>query len=454
LATGLAVALRKRGVSLSCCVTGQALHQALIYNRISRRYSRVLDRRMLTPDQVLESLYQAGLGADLILIDGQAGFYDGVAAGDTRGSDADFARRTKTPTILLTDVPEYSNSLAALIKGYSEFLDGVDVQGIVGNRLSLPQNADPFMPNPALAFLNEVMGVYRLPSFVGGLPTATFPTPLPPPSFSQAENCTSLAMQFFLDVGSLIANHVDIDKILSIAQTAPEIDLQHEITPPQNRRCRIAVTDDSSFNVCFQDNLDLLKYYGAELVNFSPLADSNLPRRVSGIYITGAYLRSYGEELSRNDQMRASIREFAEAGGVVYSEGAGTAYLCRTFQLERGGEAYPGVGLIPADAFAVQQPRAFLEAVTYEDSIFGRPGARVQGVSTGEFALRGLELGGSSSLLHVLQVAIDGCAPANEGYSASAQSCATFHFLHFGSAPHVAQAIVEAAAVGAGVRDT
>jgi cobyrinic acid a,c-diamide synthase len=447
LSTGLAVALRKRGVSLSCCVTGQALHQALIYSRISRRYSRTLDRRMLNPDQVLLSLYQASLGADLILIDGTGGLYDGVVPTDLRGSDADVAAITKTPVVLVANLPEYSASVAALVKGYSRFVNEVTVGAVIGSRLPVPPQADPFSPNPVLSFLNECMNAYKLPPFIGGLPTATFPVPLPPAIFAQDENRTSLPMQFFLDVGSLVSNHVDIDQLVALAQTAPNVELPFDTPNPQNRRARFAVTDDSCFNVCFQDNLDLMRYFGSEMVTFSPLADTEIPRRVGGLYITGAYLHTYGEELSRNDQMRDSIREFAESGGVIYAEGAGTAYLCRSYQLERGGESYPGVGLIPADAFAAQQPRVFLNAVTYDHSVLGPPGFRLQGVSTGEWTLRGLIPGHGTKVEHALQIIVDGAAPINEGFAPTAQSCATFNFLHFGSNPAVARSLVEAASV-------
>jgi cobyrinic acid a,c-diamide synthase len=195
--------------------------------------------------------------------------------------------------------------------------------------------------------------------------------------------------------------------------------------------------------------LDLLKYFGAEPVSFSPLLDMHLPRDIGGVYITGAYLTAYGEELARNEQMRDSIRAFTEAGGVVYSEGAGTAFLCRSYQLERGGPQYPGVGLIPGDATPIYGAPAFLDAITTEDSVLGEIGLRIQGFSSGEWGLRGLMAGTTGQVLQTLRINVDGVPPYNEGYSASSQSCSTFNFFHFGSQPSVAQALVEAAAIAA-----
>jgi cobyrinic acid a,c-diamide synthase len=204
--------------------------------------------------------------------------------------------------------------------------------------------------------------------------------------------------------------------------------------------------------VSFQDNADLMRYFGAEMVPFSPLADSELPRRIGGLYITGAYLKSYGEELARNESIKRAILDFADAGGVIYSEGAGTAFLCRTFQPELSGEKLQGVGLIPADAYAVNQPRSFIEARTVDESILGSPGSAIQGLKTGEWALKGFDVGPGSSLLYSLQIFTDEGAQVNEGYSSSAQSCATLHFLHFGSNPAIAETLVEAAAVHERVR--
>jgi cobyrinic acid a,c-diamide synthase len=254
-------------------------------------------------------------------------------------------------------------------------------------------------------------------------------------------------MQFLLDVGNLAAHHVDIDRLLDIAKEAPRVEFDSGFPDPIPRRCRFAVSDDTCFSLCYQDNLELLRYFGADTVPFSPLLDMHLPRDIGGIYITGAYLNTYGEELSRNEQMRDAIRHFAEEGGVVYSEGAGTAFLCRTYQLERGGPRYPGVGLIPGDAAPAHNPSVFLDVTTIEDSVLGGAGVKIQGFNTGEWGLRNLAVGGSSQLLHTMRVNIDGVSPYSEGYSASSQSLGTFNFFHFGSQPRVARSLVEAAAV-------
>ena len=100
---GLVVALRKRGVSVSCCVTGEALPQALVYSRITRRYARVLDSGLLDPEQLHAAICQASLGAEVVIIDGHGGVYDGKAGSGPVGSDAELASLTGTPLVLVSE---------------------------------------------------------------------------------------------------------------------------------------------------------------------------------------------------------------------------------------------------------------------------------------------------------------------------------------------------------------
>lgn len=447
LVMGLIVALRKQGMSVAVCNTGGALHQSLVYTRLSRRYGYTLDLNVLDQSQILSTLHQAELGSDIVLIDGIGGLYDGIAPADIAGSDADIAELTKTPIVLVTNVPEFTNSLAALVKGYSEFLGRDQIRGVIANRVNLPEEVGPILLNPVVRAMNECMTAYGLPSVIGGVPDAHFSTPIPVSMCNQLENRTALPREFYLDVASLVSNHVDISELQAIAEAAPPLPRSSTISEARVRMCRIAVSDDICFNVAYQDNLAWLTHHGAEIVPFSPMADNELPKRCGGVYITGGYLDTYGGEVARNERIRESIKHFAEQGGVVFSEGAGTAYLSRTYQSVAGGPIHPGVGLIEADAIRVQHPRGVVTATLVEDSVLGPNGGLIKGISTGEWALRNAPVMGGGRILQALRVVVGGGHPLNEGYSPTAQALNTFHFLHFGSNPSVARALVDAASV-------
>jgi cobyrinic acid a,c-diamide synthase len=444
--TGLIVALRKQGMSVSCCVTGSSLHQALIYTRLSRRYSHVIDRAILDTDQVITTLKEAERGADIVLIDGEQGFYDGVAPGDEFGSDADIVRFTRTPTVLVANIPSFSNSVAAIMKGFCHFSDKDLIQGLVANRVVLGEEVGPILSHPVLESLNASMDAYGLPRFIAGIPPAHFETPIPPVRCWQRENVTALPREFFLDVASLVSNHIYADELLAIAELAPELSQSQEDGDMRVGVSRIAVSDDVCFNVAYQDNLAWLSRYGAEIIPFSPLADIELPKNIGGIYITGGYLDSYAEELSRNERIRQAIKNFADKGGVVYSEGAGTAYLCQSYQIAMGQTPYPGVGVIPCDAVRISTAQGIVRATLVEDSILGVSGGQIRGISTGEWGIQGASSGSLAAVMHTMRMGVGEGLPFNEGLSWAPQALSTFQFFHFGANQLVARALVDAAA--------
>ena len=444
---GLLLALRKQGLSVSCCITGQALQKALLYSRVTRRYTRVLDQELLGRSELLRALSQASLGADIVIVDGRDGIFDPASSGDASASDVDFALQTGTPVILVHEPTATTDSIGQLVSSFVQRKDSLSVGGLIANKLPPVPEGLSGSQHPWVVALNQILESAHLPRVLGEIPVGTLSGQLPSSTLSQDENMSLLSRQFFVEVESLVGRNVDLDMLRQIAATAANLQIAATLKQHATRVCRFAVTDDTCFNLCYQDNLDLLRYFGADIVPFSPLADSALPRRVGGLYVTGAYLKSYGADLSRNENLRRSIKAFADAGGVVYSEGAGTAYLCRSFQLEQGGPSYPGVGLIPAEAFPVQRASSLLEAETVDDSVLGFSGITLGGMSLGDWTLRGLHTGSGHHIVNTLRVRIPGQDPVTEGYSATAQSCSTFHLLHFGSNPQVAKSLVDAAQV-------
>lgn len=448
LAMGMAMALRKRGVGLSCCVVGPNLQQGTLFHRLSRRYTRFLDGQVLSTSQLAETIRQAGRGADIVFIDGQGGLFDGFgsAKNPTIGSDGQVAALTGTPVVLVADVTGITHSLAAIVKGFSSLSSEVSI-GAVAGTLRGP------MGNEALAeltsTLTHALRHFELPPYIGGIPRLPTQVELPSVRFSQRKSQTTLPMQFFVEVGQAIEAHINIDRLLEVANAAPPLVVSDSADAPQLRKGRLAVTDDSCFGLCFQDNLDLLRFYGCEIVPFSPLADSELPDRIGGLYITGAFLEFYGEELQNNLSLYESILQFIERGGVVYSEGAGTAYLCSRFGVQPDAMVR-GVGLIPGDAVLQERGWSYVEAEIAEDSVLGALGERVRGLSTGEWAVENLEMRTQGPLVEAFRTSSSLESDVPEGYSPTSQSLCTFNFLHFGSNQNIARNLAEAVQVASG----
>ncbi|MBX7143233.1 MAG: hypothetical protein K1X79_02165 [Oligoflexia bacterium] len=437
LGIGLAAELRRRGLGVSCAVVGPNLGQALIYKRLVGRTARCFDDRLLAPGQTLITAYQSSVGADFILIDGSAGgLYDGYTASSQRGSAAELAANIHTPVVLVVDPKGFGASLAALVRGYRDFASDFEVSSVLLSRFS-----EGLDGTASREFFEAAFQAAALPAILGAVPPLTTVTALPEIYALQAESRSSLGRQFLIELGGLVQQHVDVESLIDRGRQALGIRITDYEHRPQGRRTRIAVADDSCFGLMFQDNLDWLRYYGAEVVPFSPLADDRLPQKVGAVYIGGCYLEEYGSALAQNSSMKNSISDFVAAGGVLYTEGAGSAYVARTFRTQ-AGDTYEGVGVIPSPATASRSPWAYADAVTVEESILGRAGLIVKGINTHEW-----KLGSEERMVRALRFSGSTSAGVHEGYSPEPQVVNTFSFLHFGSNPEIAKNIVDAAEV-------
>lgn len=437
---GLTAALVQRGVRVNVCLHGVRLPQAVLYQRITLRHPSVLDPQLLSPLQMLEGFRLAASGADIVLIDGNLGLFDGQHPQSWEGADAWLAELLATPTVLLFDGGIFAASAGAVVKGFSEATQHkFPLEGAVANWLEI--DGPPFRDRQFYETALAACGAPPLFGALATLPSASLPeNMLPGLSVAQDKNRTLLGRMFILEVSKLISESVDIDGLLGIAGRAPQIQTEEEV-PPASRRCRIAFSDDSCFHLGFPDNLSILRHCGAELVPFSPLADAQLPARIGGVYLTGAYLSEYGRDLAANQDMRSELLNFVRRGGVVYAEGGGAAFLCSEFEAGPGGTFLPGVGVLEGQAIQTKGDIDYLLVEMLEQSMLGEPGAVIRGVDSFEW---GFEPSGPAPKASFRQR--DGeRGRIIEGMSPIPEVIASFAFLHWGSNPTVAQRFVDAA---------
>jgi cobyrinic acid a,c-diamide synthase len=251
-------------------------------------------------------------------------------------------------------------------------------------------------------------------------------------------NSTTLPRRFFLESADGVEGHVNIDAILAAADEAGPISGNSQ-KDRMGRRCRIAVADDSCFGFTFQDNLELLRYFGAELVPFSPLADSDLPERVGAVYLVGSFLQNYAADVSQNNSMKAAIRKFVSEGGLIFAEGNSAAYLCENFSLSDGG-VFDGVGLIPAIADAGEGNLRYANYENLGDNLLGLSGMSFKGVNPQEW--RVVPNPGVQAIMHATNE--DG-EIVRDGFSPLPNILAMFGLVHFGSNPMIAKGFVDQA---------
>jgi len=335
VALALMTALSRRGLKVEPFKVGPDYLDPLQHRRATGRVSRNLDGWMLGRDALLKSFCTASAEADIAVIEGMMGLFDGKETTSEEGSTAQIAKWLSAPVLLAVDAGGMARSLGALLQGFQRFDPELILSGAIFSRASGAGH---------LQWLEEAARPY-LPAF-GGLPAeAKIAIPERHLGLVRPEE-TLIPDRLIDDLAALAESHLKIDSLLALARSAPTLELAPVDAGRTPLRCRIAVGRDEAFHFYYPDNLELLEQAGAQLVPFSPIHDAALPEAIDGIYLGGGYPEIHTEALSANGAMQEAIRRFAESDRPVYAECGGMMYLSREIRLI-SGERFPMVGLIP-----------------------------------------------------------------------------------------------------------
>ena len=325
---GLLHALVQRGLSASACKCGPDYIDPMFHSEVIGAFSRNLDLFFSSGEQVRRLVADSAAHSDITVIEGAMGYYDGIAVSD-EASAWDVARVTETPTVLLVDGRGRARSIAAEVAGFARFRADSKVAGVVLNRVS------PMIYPRLKALIEEETGI----AVYGHLPVlddcGLESRHLGLVSAAEVED-----LRGKLDrLAAAMRDTVDIDGLLELAQGAPALgrrDWQGAGPLELPRPPRIALARDDAFCFYSADALRLLEHLGAQLVEFSPLADACLPAGVSGIYLGGGYPELHARELADNASMRASIAAALNAGMPAVAECGGFMYLHDALEDELG----------------------------------------------------------------------------------------------------------------------
>jgi cobyrinic acid a,c-diamide synthase len=427
-------ALRARGLAVQPFKVGPDFIDPGFHALATGRLSHNLDGWMGGREHVLETVAREAADADLAVVEGVMGCFDGRDATSESGSTAEVARWLGAPVLLVVDAAAMARSAAAVVLGFERFDPSLDLAGVVWNRVGGSTHR---------RWLDEALaGACRARS-LGAVPAE--------PSVAIAERHLGLISAsegvYGPALGARLAGlaeaHLDLDALLRVARSGVTRAEQAAPRAPRRPRARIGVARDRAFQFYYEDNLARLRAAGAELVPWSPLGDEALPR-VDGLYIGGGYPEVHAQALSDNRALRAAVRKFAESGRPVYAECGGLMYLAES--LEDGqGRAWPMVGLLPA---AVHLPEHHLvlgyrEIETIRPSVLGPPGTRARGQEFHRSALD--EPPPSVQRAYYL---LSRGAPRAEGYLVGHALMSYVH-LYFASAADPAARFVGACARGA-----
>lgn len=355
LASGLMNALRERGLVVQPFKTGPDFIDPTHHTRICGRTSRNLDPFMMGEEGVQKTFVTASAGADIAVIEGAMGLFDGIDGSDF-SSTAHVVRVLTAPVVLVVNAAASARSVHAVVRGFRDFDPRVRIAGVIFNRLATTKHRDMIAAEefvPALGYIPRQEGS-GVQSRHLGLVMAH----------------ESDGMQLY---GQVVRESCDLDAILAVARGAPPLaDLGFATRKKAENRAVIGVARDNAFCFYYQDNLDRLVRAGAELRFFSPM-DDVLPE-MDALYLGGGYPELYADRLEASP-CRHAICRLAELGMPVYGECGGLMYLGRSITTDR---EYQMAGILPA----CTEMTSRIQALGYAKGTFSNPAGFWAGGST------------------------------------------------------------------------
>lgn len=337
VAAALMAAVRKRGLIVQPFKCGPDFidpgHHALVCGRPSHN----IDTWMLSAEVNQRIFASACRDADFTVVEGMMGLFDGVSGNSEKGSSAEIAKLLGLPVLLVVDASSSARSVAALVHGFQTFDPGVQVVGVVLNRVAGSAHAEMLedalreaSPDLVVGWLPQQKELHLNERYLG-LQTAG----------ERSWNREALDL-----MASLLEEHFPLDRLMNACQiTLPEHkDKAAHATPDAG--IRIGVARDRAFCFYYQAALDELRRQGAELVEFSPLTSNRLPEHLDAVYFGGGYPELYAEILSNQKRLLSDLHEFAQAGKPIYGECGGLIFLSREL-IARDGARWPMAGLLP-----------------------------------------------------------------------------------------------------------
>ncbi|MDQ6712794.1 MAG: cobyrinate a,c-diamide synthase [Candidatus Dormibacteraeota bacterium] len=434
LTAGLIAAFKARGLTVQSFKVGPDYIDAAYLAHVSGRPCRNLDSWMLGEGALRQVLAQGALGADLAVVEGMLGLFDGRGA-STDGSTADVARIIKAPVVLVMDVNDMTESAAAVALGFKSFPESPKIAGVLLNNVR--SDAHRRLAEDAIWDIAKlpVLGALRampqldIPQRARGL--------LPVTENKEWDRMIGV-------LAETIDRDVDLDLLLRIANKAELVPLVPKKVfqgkPDGGRTVRLAVAYDDAFNFYYPENLELLEEHGAQVVPFSPLEDDHLPQDIAGVYLGGGFPEVFVEPLAKNHAMAESIQRANRNEIPIYAECGGLMYLGRSLRT-KSGITHQMAGVIPVDVEMDGEIRRFgyRQLLTLEDNILSPRGQFYRGHEFHWSRITGHD--GGVKPAYQMQNA-EGDVIGYEGFVAP-NLLASYVHLHFGQNPLLVDKFVQ-----------
>ncbi|MBT3222045.1 MAG: cobyrinate a,c-diamide synthase [Proteobacteria bacterium] len=352
LALGMAIAWRERGLDVAPFKKGPDYIDASWLEQASGGTCHHLDPFMFGQDVVYSSFIEHASSADVALIEGNRGLFDGVDISG-RYSTAELAKILHSPVVLVLNCTKVTGTVAAIVYGCKHYDQELNLAGVVLNNVGTKRQERVLRQAVEEGAGVEVVGVIRRQK-----------------NMSMTERHLGLhpvqehgaPQQMLAELGHRVSAGLNMDRLIEIAKKAPQLPpatsplsgiLGTSVGAHRAKAPRIGVLRDSSFHFYYPENLDALERHGAHLVWLDALKTNSLPP-LDGLYIGGGFPETQAGSLAGNVELRAEIRQAALDGLAIYAECGGLIYLCRS--LEYDNTTYPMAGVFEVDMVVQKKP--------------------------------------------------------------------------------------------------
>lgn len=409
--------LRKKGLKVQPFKVGPDFIDSSYHTLVAKRQSRNLDVWMMGKQGLCDCFATACQDADIAVIEGVMGLFDGISGKDNFASTSHVAKILDAPIVLVVDAGKSARSIAAIVLGFLHFDRSVRIAGIILNNVAGERHAsyvtEAFadkikVPLVGIVLRNKEIRIEE--RHLGLVPELEL--------HEEKRKATVAAAKY-------VSEQIDIDRILDLCGASELQDAPARTNLA--RKARIALALDESFNFYYADNLDALRRSGGELVFFSPVRERKLPDGIDGIVLGGGFPEVLADQLEKNTSMIKSIRNAVQDGIPVYGECGGLMYLTRSIRGYRGEKKKRKMsGLVDADTLMTSRLTLNYTEADCNGPIFGRATMRGH-----EFHYSSIENAARDSRFAYSMKKGNGVTGDRDGFVVNGNGLAAYMHLHF-----------------------
>ena len=362
ITVGLLAALKNRGLDVQSYKVGPDYIDTGWHALACGKPSHNLDSYLVGADKLEKIFVDSSRGADLSLIEGVMGLYDGGRGGIS--STAEISKLLDAPVVLVIDAKSMGTSAAAIALGFLEFDRAVKLAGVILNRIGSDSHRQMIVDALNNLGIKCFGAIKRNDEFT-----------LPERHLGLVPTSENRAVDAVKKICAAVEEQVDVDALIALAKNSlpfKKFPLRVEYCPV---RVKIAVARDAAFNFYYDASLNVLKSFGAEIIFFSPLDDDHLPENIGGLIIGGGFPEMFAAQLEQNKNLRAEILNAANNGLPIFAECGGFMYLMSRL-VDFKGKSFEMCGVF--DGAAVMTDRlyriGYAEAEILRDCVLGRAG--------------------------------------------------------------------------------